>query len=199
MQANPSKCTHQNNDSGFAAVIGGSAANGSAVGGGYAAACDASSGNAKKAAMTLPLSAALALKVTFIESLPIASQPFLTPLAEFVLREFACHFYAEEKARETKSDPNYVSSSAKKLGIVLQAMPEVQESQGFKTLRSNLTADLEKFRVMITAEYVLKANDLNVEAKKTQYFVAVCKWIHSLAQVFIAQQNIQNYSKDVAG
>ncbi len=46
-------------------------------------------------------------------------------------------------------------------------MPEVQESQGFKTLRSNLTADLEKFRVMITTEYVLKANDLNVEAKKT--------------------------------
>ncbi len=129
-----------------------------------------------------PLSAALALKVTFIKSLPIASQPFLTPLAEFVLREFACHFYAEEKARETKSDLNYVSSSAKKLGIVLQAMPEVQESQGFKTLRSNLTADLEKFRVTITTEYVLKANNLNVEAK----FAAVCKWIRGLAQVFIA-------------
>ncbi len=114
VQANPSKRICQNNDSSFAAVIGGSATNGSAVGGGYAAACDASSGNAKKAAMTLPLSATLALKVTFIESLPIASQPFLTPLAEFVLRKFACHFYAEEKARETKSNPNYVSSSAKK-------------------------------------------------------------------------------------
>ncbi len=43
---------------------------------------------------------------------------------------------------------------------------------------------------MITTEYVLKANDLNVKAKKTQYFAAVCKWIRSLAQVFIAQQNI---------
>ncbi len=121
----------------------------------------------KKAATTSPLSAALALKVTFIKLLPTASQPFLTPLAEFVLREFACHFYAEEKARETKFNPNYVSSSAKKLRIVLQAMPEVQESQGFKTLRSNLTADLEKFRMMITTEYALKANDVNVKAKKT--------------------------------
>jgi hypothetical protein len=198
VQANPSKRTHQNNDSGFATVIGGSAANGSAVGGGSAAACDASSGNAKKAVTTSPLSAALALKVTFIESLPIASQPFLTPSAEFILRKFACHFYAEEKAREMKSGPNYILSSAKKLGIVLQAMPEVQESQGFKTLCSNLTAVLEKFRVVITTEYVLKANDLNVEAKKTRYFATVCKWICGLAQVFIAQQNIQNYSEDVA-
>jgi hypothetical protein len=117
VQANPSKCTHWSNDSGFAAVIGGSAANGSAVGGGSAATCNASSGNAKKAATTLPLSAALALKVIFIELLPIASQPFLTPLAEFILREFACHFYAEEKARETKSNLNYVSSSAKNSGL----------------------------------------------------------------------------------
>jgi hypothetical protein len=77
-------------------------------------------------------------------------------------------------------------------------MPEVQESQGFKTLRSNLTADLEKFPAMITTEYVLKANDLNVEAKKIRYFTAVCKWIRGLAQVFIAQKNIRNYSEDVA-
>jgi hypothetical protein len=91
-----------------------------------------------------PLKAALVLKVTFIELLPIASRPFFTPLAESVLREFTCLFYAEEKARETKSDPNYVLSSAKKLEIVLQAMPEVQESKGFKTLHSNLAADLEK-------------------------------------------------------
>ena len=93
-----------------------------------------------------PLSAALVLKVTFIELLPNASCPFLTPLAESALREFACLFYAEEKVRETKSSPNYVSSSAKKLGTVLQAMPgEVQASQGFKALRNDLTVELEKF------------------------------------------------------
>jgi hypothetical protein len=97
-----------------------------------------------------------------------------------------------------KSDPNYVSSSAKKLGIVLQAMPEVQESQGFKTLRDDLAADLEKFRAMIMQEYVLKANELNVEAKRTRYCTAICKWIRGLAQAFIAQQNIYSYNEDVA-
>jgi hypothetical protein len=97
-----------------------------------------------------------------------------------------------------KSDPNYVPSSAKKLGIVLQALPEVQESQGFKALRNNLTADLEKFHAMITQEYILKANDMNVEAKRSRYNAAICKWIWGLAQAFIAQQNIYNYNEDVA-
>ena len=137
------------------------------------------------------------LKVTFIELLPIASRPFLTPHAESILREFACLIYAEEKVRETKPDPNYVLSSAKKLGIVLQAMPKVQESQGFKTLRSDLAADLEKFCAHITKEYVLKANNMNVEAKRTRYHFAICKWMRGLAAAFIAQQGILNYNKDV--
>jgi hypothetical protein len=84
------------------------------------------------------------LKVNFIELLPIVSHPFVTPLAKSALRKLACLFYAEEKAKETKSDPSYVSSSVKKLEIVLQGMPEVQESQGLKTLCNNLTEDLEK-------------------------------------------------------
>jgi hypothetical protein len=54
-------------------------------------------------------------------------------------------------------------------------MPEVQESQGFKTLRNDLSADLEKFRSMITKEYILKVSNLNVAAKKMGYHVAVCK------------------------
>ena len=138
------------------------------------------------------------LKGNFIKLLPFALSLFLTPLAKSALSEFAFLFYPEEKAKETKSDPNYVSSSAKKLGIVLQAMPEVQESQGFKALRNDLTGELEKFCVMITQEYVLKANDLNVDAKRRRYHGAICKWIRGLAQAFIAQQNIW-YGASVGG
>ena len=99
----PSKRSRRSNDNGSAAV------GGSAVGGGSAATPD-TAGNTKKVATISPLSAALVLKVTFIESLPIASRPFLTPLAESALREFACLFYAEEKVKETKSNPNYFST-----------------------------------------------------------------------------------------
>jgi hypothetical protein len=59
------------------------------------------------------------LKVNFIEPLPIASHPFLTPLAKSTLSKFATFFYAEEKAKETKSGLTYSPSSVKKLGIVL--------------------------------------------------------------------------------
>ncbi len=56
-------------------------------------------------------------------------------------------------------------------------MPEVEESQGLKALHNVLTVELEKFRAMITQEYVLKANDLNVNAKQGRYHAAICKWI----------------------
>jgi hypothetical protein len=74
----PSKCTQRSNDSSSAAVIGGSAANGSTVGGGSAASPDAA-GNIIQDRILSPLKAALMLKATPIESLPIASRPFSPP------------------------------------------------------------------------------------------------------------------------
>jgi hypothetical protein len=204
----PSKRTQKNNDSGSAAAIGSSAANGSAVGGssaangsavggGFVASRD-TAGNINLEGILSPLKAALMLKATSLKSLPIASQLFLTPLAESVLPEFAILFYAEDEAIETKSDPSYVSTSAKKMNIVLQAMPEVQESQGFKNLRSNLTTDLEIFCAKITNEYVLKTNDMNVEAKRMRFHFAICKWMCGLVAAFIAQTGVCSYSEDVA-
>jgi hypothetical protein len=100
--------------------------------------------------------------------------------------------------KEKKSDPSYVSSTVKKLEIVFQATPEVQESEGFKTHHNNLTADLEKICAIIMQNYVLKVNDMNIEAKRERYHAAICKWICGLAQVFIAQQGVNNYNKYVA-
>jgi hypothetical protein len=77
-------------------------------------------------------------------------------------------------------------------------MPEVQESQGFETLRSDLAADLEILRAQIMKEYVLKANDMNVKAKRTRYHFAICKWMRGLAAAFIAQTGVTNYNEDVA-
>jgi hypothetical protein len=98
IRANPSKRNQRSHDSGFAAVDG-SATNGSAVDGGFAATPDAA-GNTKKVETISLLSAALVLKGNFIELLPFALRPFLNPLAESALSEFACHFYAEKKQRK---------------------------------------------------------------------------------------------------
>jgi hypothetical protein len=51
---------------------------------------------------------------------------------------------------------------------------------------------------MITQEYILKANDMNVEAKRSRYNATICKWIQRHVQAFIGQQNLYNYNKDVA-
>jgi len=134
------------------------------------------------------------LKVNFIESLPIASHPFLTPLAESSLREFACLFYAEEKAKEKKSDPIYISSSVKKLETILQAMPEVQDCQGFKPLCNNLTVDLEKNKFAIIMKELCTQGQRHNKAKRESYCATICKWIHGLAQAFITQHGINNYN-----
>jgi hypothetical protein len=74
----------------------------------------------------------------------------------------------------------------------------VQESQAFTTLRDELTADLEKFRMHVTRTYVLVASDMTVDAMKTRYHASICKWIRGIATVFIAQQGIENYNEDAA-
>ena len=52
---------------------------------------------------------------------------------------------------------------------------------------------------MIMQEYVLKANNLNLNAKQGRYHAAICKWIQGHAQAFILQQNIYiNYDEEVA-
>jgi hypothetical protein len=69
---------------------------------------------------------------------------------------------------ETKSTLNYVASFAKKLSVVLQISSDVQESQAFKTLCDDLTLRLEEFHVEITQDYVIKAANITVAAKKTK-------------------------------
>ena len=77
----------------------------------------------------------------------------------------------------TKSNPNYVASSARKLNIVLSTKSNEQESQAFKTLRDDLTARLEEFRIEITQDFVIKAADITVAVKKTKYHAAIYKLI----------------------
>jgi hypothetical protein len=51
---------------------------------------------------------------------------------------------------------------------------------------------------MIMQDYVLKVDNMNVEAKRERYRASICKWIHGLAQAFIPQHGINNYNEDVA-
>ena len=171
---------------------------GSAAVGGSAAPTE-NAGNTNNALKSkTPLQAALVSQKLSYASLPKVSHPFLMPIAEKTLRKFATSYYAKEKANGTKSNPNYVASSARKLNIVLSTESNEQESQAFKTLRDDLTARLEEFRIEITRDYVIKAADITVDAKKTKFHAAICKWIRLVAKTFIVQHDIRGYNEDVA-
>jgi hypothetical protein len=65
-------------------------------------------------------------------------------------------------------------------------------------LCDDLTADLEKFCLLVTRNYVLVAANMTIDAMKTRYHASIFKWIRRLATVFIAQQGFKNYNGDVA-
>jgi hypothetical protein len=50
----------------------------------------------------------------------------------------------------------------------------------------------------IMQKYVFPVNDLNVEAKKHQFYIAFCKLLRGLMTIYIAQCGIKGYPKDVA-
>jgi hypothetical protein len=95
-------------------------------------------------------------------------------------------------------DQNYVSKSVKALGFLLQGLPEVEQSKGFKALHNDFTIDLNNFCMSIMQKYVFPVNDLNVKAKKHQFFIAFCKLLRGLTTIYIAQCGIKGYPKDVA-
>jgi hypothetical protein len=50
----------------------------------------------------------------------------------------------------------------------------------------------------IMQKYVFPVNNLNVKAKKHQFYIAFCKLLRGLETIYIAQCVIKGYPKDVA-
>ena len=129
--------------------------NGSSAAGVYAAdgvsaAPNKIAGNTNEVVTMSPLKAALVSQKVGLASLPEASTPFLSPIAEKCLKDFATFFYTEDKSKGTKSDPNHIAGSARKLNITLAAEASLQESLAFTALCDKLTADLEELCTHIT-------------------------------------------------
>ena len=111
-----------------------SAAAAGSAGGGSSATPKEKAANTNEVVTMSPLKAALVLQKVSLESLPVASTPLLTPIAEKCLKDFATLFYTKDKAKEMNSDPDHVASSARKLNIALTAEAIVQESQALTVL-----------------------------------------------------------------
>jgi hypothetical protein len=58
-------------------------------------------------------------------------------------------------------DPNYVPVSCKKIGLTLQGIDEVKETDDFKSLCSHLAVGLKEFKCNLAKEFAMRVDDMN--------------------------------------
>ena len=113
---------------------------------GFAATPDAA-GNTKKVETVSPLSAALVLKVNFIESLPNASRPFLTPLGGHPTGEELLAFIGGRRRKERQERVVALGGRAGCVALIANAFVN---RGGLDLLSSNLGGLDESFEDELT-------------------------------------------------
>ena len=91
----------------------------------------------------MPLVIALELGTTYVATLHEEAQPFLRLCVEQTLSSFATYYWKQKKYTEMVEDPNHVPSSCK-IGLTLNTVSEVRESEDFITLNALLDAEIFK-------------------------------------------------------
>jgi hypothetical protein len=80
----------------------------------------------------------------------------------------------------------------------LQALSEVAESSGFKTLNDELAEEIEATRRDWATRFYFPAYDMNVKALKKRFHLSFCRLMTLAAKGFIAQVGIGEYDATVA-
>jgi hypothetical protein len=101
------------------------------------------------------------MKNHHIEMLHKALQPIRHNLTETCLRCFASYYYKNAKHKEMLLNLNYVPVSCKKIGLTLQGIDEVKETEDYKSLCSHLAVRLEEIQCKLAKDYAMKVDDMN--------------------------------------
>jgi hypothetical protein len=156
----------------------------------------AQAGNAKNLLkIKSPTEAALAMKNRHIETLHEALQPFLLDLTETCLRSY---YYKNTKHEVMYLNPNYIPVSCKKIGLTLQGIDEVKETEDYKSLCSHLAIRLEEIQRELAKDYTVKVDNMNCHALWHRFLASFCKLLPKAVKVFIAQHGIEGYTKHQA-
>jgi hypothetical protein len=129
-----------------------------------------------------PLAAALTLGTSHIATLHIEAQPFLLDGVEKVLGAFATFYWKQKKYEEMVGDPNYVPSSCK-IGLTLNAVSEVRESEDFITLNAQLNAEITQTQRAL-AGYALCAFKMTTRAHLQRFRKNFIKLLPAVARIF---------------
>lgn len=95
-------------------------------------------------------------------------------------------------------DPNYVPASCKKIGLTLQGIDEVKETEDFKSLCSHLAVRLEEIQRELAKDFAMRVDDMNRRALWHRFLASFCELLPKAVKVFIAQHRISGYSEHQA-
>ena len=151
---------------------------------------------AKLLVLQTPLAAALALGTSHVETLHNEAQPFLRDGVEKVLGFFATFYWKQKKYEEMAGDPNYVPSSCK-IGLTLNAVSEVRESEDFITLNAQLNAEISQTERTL-AGYVLHAFKMTTRAHQQRFRKNFAKLLPAAARIFGGELGLFSYGEHQA-
>jgi Txe/YoeB family toxin of Txe-Axe toxin-antitoxin module len=142
--------------------------------------------------------AAMAAANNYVETLHNKLQHFLNDLIRQVLTDASASHFKSEKLKEMHATSDYVPTICRSVGIKLQAVPEVTESTGYKSLNDELKEEIEATRRDWATRFVFPVYDTNVKALRKRFQLSFCRLLSSAAKGFIAQVGIEGYDATVA-
>ena len=142
-----------------------------------------------------PLEFANTIAAGYIATLHTELQSFLTTLAEECLLTYAVYHNNKETILNTA---HKIPTSLRNVKLVLQPLPKVNESEGFKALQSKLDIEIGTFHQKLLDKYIKPLDTMNSDALLKRFHIAVCQLLRSATKGFIAQLDIRNYDADMA-
>ena len=145
-----------------------------------------------------PLEAATAVGQAHLRTLHPSLPPLLEDHFKRLVQAHASHQHKTKKHQEMLLDPAFVPKSVRNMGLTLQALNEVRESENNQALNVRLASRLEEFRHELTRDFILPNDDMNRLALHERSTKAYCTLLFSAARGFIAQFNVKQYSEHQA-
>ena len=95
-------------------------------------------------------------------------------------------------------DLNYVPASCKKIGLTLQGIDEVKETEDFKSLCSHLAVHIKEIQRKLAKDFAMRVNNMNRCTLWHRFLASFCELLPKAAKVFIAQHGISRYNEHQA-
>ena len=151
---------------------------------------------AKPTVIKTPLAAALEMGMRHIVTLHEEAQPFLSQNVKETLGAFATFYWKQKKYKEMVDDPGYVPSSCR-IGLTLNAVSEVKESEDFISLNAQLDAVIIDTQRTF-AEFALRAFHMTQDAHLQRFKKKIAMLLPAAARIFGAEQGLSEYGEHQA-